>query len=92
MPRYHSCFGCVSDGCQHYSSECSNCKRIASDNFTPTPNDILVDNTISMLDRLKEHMPSMRIVIDTGAKTAECRIGDATIYEGEDGSIMIDAE
>jgi hypothetical protein len=92
MPRYNSCFGCGHDGNQRFSSTCSNCKRIASDNFTPTPDSVLIDNTISLLDELKERMPNMKIVIDTGAETVECRIGDAIIYEGEDGSIMIDAE
>jgi hypothetical protein len=47
---------------------------------------------IKKLDRLKEDNPNQIISIETPNRCVECKIGDANIYEGCNGEIVIDSE
>ena len=47
---------------------------------------------IKKLDKLKEEHPEQIICIETPNGCAECKIGDAVIYEGLRGEIIIDSE
>lgn len=51
-----------------------------------------IDKVIKALDNLKEIAPDTPVCIETDHGTVTCRIGDALIYDGMDGSVMIDAE
>lgn len=51
-----------------------------------------IDKVIKALDKLKKEYPDTEVCIETDHGTVSCRIGDALIYDGMDGSVMIDAE
>lgn len=54
--------------------------------------DINKDKIIKKLDKLKEDYPEQIISIETSSGCAECKIGDALIYESTDQKIVIDSE
>ena len=53
---------------------------------------ISADDVIEMLDRLKSTHPKQIIVVETPNGSVDFRIGDALIYEGIGGEIVIDSE
>lgn len=50
------------------------------------------DEIISNLDKLKNDHPEQIIIVETPNGTVELKIGDAIIYEGMGGEIVIDSE
>lgn len=51
-----------------------------------------VDDVIKALDELKKKMPDTEITVETTKGSCSTKIKDALVYEGMDGSIVIDAE
>lgn len=51
-----------------------------------------IDKVIKQLDKLKEEFPYQKIIIETPEKSVELQIGDALIYEGMSGELVIDSE
>lgn len=51
-----------------------------------------VDNVIKYLDKFKKENPDQVIIVETPNGTVELKIGDALIYEGMRGEIVIDSE
>lgn len=47
---------------------------------------------IKKLDKLKEEHPEQVIIVETPNGSAQLKIGDALIYEGMGGEIVIDSE
>ena len=54
--------------------------------------EISIDNAISVLDKLRSTHPEQKIIAETPQGTVELKIGDALIYEGICGEIIIDSE
>ena len=54
--------------------------------------EINIDDAISILDKLKSIHPEQKIIVETPQGTVELKIGDALIYEGICGEIIIDSE
>jgi hypothetical protein len=52
----------------------------------------LISKIIQQLDELKERYPGQVVILETPHGTVSCELGDALIYEGADGSIVIDTE
>ena len=50
------------------------------------------DKIIRKLDKLKAEHPEQKIIVETPQGTVELKIGDALIYEGICGEIIIDSE
>lgn len=50
------------------------------------------DKVIKQLDKLKVECPNQEIIVETPKGTVSFRIGDALIYEGMGGEIVIDSE
>lgn len=50
------------------------------------------DKIIKQLDKLKKENPEQVIIVETPNGTVSCKIGDALIYEGMCGEIVIDSE
>lgn len=50
------------------------------------------DTVIDCLDELKERHPNQEIIVETPKGTVSFKIGDALIYEGNGGEIVIDSE
>lgn len=50
------------------------------------------DEIIKKLDKLKKDKPEQIIIIETPKGSVGCKIGDALIYEGMSGAIVIDTE
>ena len=50
------------------------------------------DKVIKQLDKLKAECPNQEIIVETPQGTVSLRIGDALIYEGMGGEIVIDSE
>lgn len=50
------------------------------------------DKVIKQLDKLKAECPNQEIVVETPNGTVSLKIGDALIYEGGNGEIVIDSE
>ena len=50
------------------------------------------DKVIKQLDKLKIECPNQEIIVETPKGTISLRIGDALIYEGMGGEIVIDSE
>lgn len=50
------------------------------------------DEIISKLDKLKNDHPEQTIIVETPNGTVELKIGNALIYEGVGGEIVIDSE
>lgn len=50
------------------------------------------DEIIRKLDKLKKDKPEQTIIIETPKGSVGCKIGDALIYEGMSGAIVIDTE
>ena len=50
------------------------------------------DKIIRKLDKLKAEHPEQKIIVETPQGTVELKIGDAFIYEGICGEIIIDSE
>lgn len=50
------------------------------------------DKVIKQLDKLKIEYPDQEIIVETPKGTVSLRIGDALIYEGMGGEIVIDSE
>lgn len=50
------------------------------------------EKIIHCLDKLKKENPEQIIVVETPKGCVECKIGDAIIYEGMTGEIVIDSE
>lgn len=50
------------------------------------------DKVIKQLDKLKTECPDQEIVVETPNGTVSFKIGDALIYEGGYGEIVIDSE
>ena len=50
------------------------------------------DKIIKKLDKLKAEYPEQKIIVETPQCTVELKIGDALIYEGMRGEIVIDSE
>ena len=53
---------------------------------------ISIDNAISVLDKLKLVHPEQKIIVETPKGSVDLKIGDALIYEGMRGEIVIDSE
>lgn len=53
---------------------------------------ISVDDVLNVLDRLKSAHPEQVIVAETPNGSVDLKIGDALIYEGMGGEIVIDSE
>ena len=53
---------------------------------------ISIDNAISVLDKLKSTHPEQVITVETPNGSVDLKIGDALIYEGMRGEIVIDSE
>lgn len=51
-----------------------------------------VDNLIKYLDKFKKEHPEQVIILETPNGTAWLKIGDALIYEGMGGEVVIDSE
>ena len=47
---------------------------------------------INKLDKLKAEHPEQKIIVETPKGSVELKIGDALIYEGMRGEIVIDNE
>ena len=47
---------------------------------------------INKLDKLKAEHPEQKIIVETPKGSVELKIGDALIYEGMRGEIVIDSE
>ena len=47
---------------------------------------------INELDKLKAEHPEQKIIVETPKGSVELKIGDALIYEGMRGEIVIDSE
>ena len=54
--------------------------------------EINIDNAINILDKLKLVHPEQKIIVETPKGSVELKIGDALIYEGMHGEIVIDSE
>ena len=54
--------------------------------------EISIDDVISVLDKLKLTHPEQVIIVETPNGSVELKIGDALIYEGMRGEIVIDSE
>ena len=54
--------------------------------------EISIDNAISVLDKLRSTHPEQKIIVETSNGSVELKIGDALIYEGIRGEIVIDSE
>mgnify|MGYP006967157950 CR=1 FL=1 len=50
------------------------------------------DKVIKQLDKLKIEYPDQEIIVETPKGTVSLKIGDALIYEGMGGEIVIDSE
>ena len=50
------------------------------------------DKTMKKLDKLKAECPEQKIIVETPNGSVELKIGDALIYEGMCGEIVIDSE
>jgi len=50
------------------------------------------NKTIKVLDELKKKEPEQEIIVETSSGTVCLKIGDALIYEGMKGEIVIDSE
>lgn len=50
------------------------------------------DKVIKQLDKLKIECPNQEIIVETPEGTVSLKIGDALIYEGMSGEIVIDSE
>ena len=50
------------------------------------------DKIIRKLDKLKTEHPEQKIIVETPNGSVELKIGDALIYEGMRGEIVIDSE
>ena len=50
------------------------------------------DKVIKQLEKLKAECPDQEIIMETPKGTVSLRIGDALIYEGMCGEIVIDSE
>ena len=50
------------------------------------------DKIIRKLDKLKAEHPEQKIIVETPKGSVELKIGDALIYEGMRGEIVIDSE
>ena len=50
------------------------------------------DKIIRKLDKLKAEHPEQKIIVETPNGSVELKIGDALIYEGMCGEIVIDSE
>lgn len=50
------------------------------------------DKIIRKLDKLKAEHPEQVIIVETPEGSASLKIGDALIYEGISGEIVIDSE
>ena len=50
------------------------------------------DKIIKKLDKLKAEHPEQEIIVETPNGSVELKIGDALIYEGMRGEIVIDSE
>ena len=50
------------------------------------------EKVIKQLDKLKEEFPNQEIIVETLKGTVSLKIGDANIYEGIRGEIVIDSE
>ena len=47
---------------------------------------------IHILDKLKSEHPEQKIIVETPQGSVELKIGDALIYEGMGGEIVVDSE
>ena len=47
---------------------------------------------INKLDKLKAEHPEQKIIVETPKGSVDLKIGDALIYEGMRGEIVIDSE
>ena len=54
--------------------------------------EINIDNAINILDKLRLIYPEQKIIVETPNGSVELKIGDALIYEGMRGEIVIDSE
>lgn len=51
-----------------------------------------INNVIKYLDKLKKENPNQTLIVETPKGSVELKIGDALIYEGMRGEIVIDSE
>lgn len=51
-----------------------------------------INNVIKYLDKLKKENPNQILIIETPKGSVKLKIGDALIYEGRCGEIVIDSE
>lgn len=52
----------------------------------------ITDTIINYLDKLKKDNPEQKIIVETPNGSVELKIGDALIYEGMKGELVIDSE
>lgn len=52
----------------------------------------IVKKVFKYLRKLKDECPDQKIIVETPKGTVSLRIGDALIYEGMRGEIVIDSE
>ena len=51
-----------------------------------------IRNVVNYLKKLKKENPNQVIIVETPKGTVKLKIGDALIYEGMGGEIVIDSE
>lgn len=51
-----------------------------------------INNVVKYLDKFKKENPDQVIIVETPNGTVELKIGDALIYEGMRGELVIDGE
>lgn len=55
--------------------------------------EINIDRVIRVLDRFKADCPDQKIIVETpNGSVVDLKIGEAFIYEGNNGELVIDAE
>ena len=66
--------------------------KYPSNSFDGNDNNFYINEVIKALDNLKENCPECKIYIEIPGNVAECKLGDALIYDTPDRRIAIDAE
>ena len=64
----------------------------AVDDYKEMQKELAKGSVLRSLERLKIANPKQTIIVDTPKGSCELHIGDAKIYEGLDGEIVIDSE
>lgn len=54
--------------------------------------DLNITRVIDILDMFKSQHPDQKIIVETSNRSVDLEIGEALIYEGNNGELVIDAE